>query len=83
MKTVRGSWYEVWDKKIYGRGDQLKDTGIYNNKREARQAAKEWTEKQIADGYIPHELMIMIVDWIRIMDDDGVVISETKTVARA
>lgn len=78
MKTVRGSWYEVWAKKSFG----CKLPDRYNNLTNARKAIKKAKEAQIALDYEPDEFVIMIVDSVMVYDEEGETISETITYAR-
>ena len=78
--TIRDAWYEVWAK---GGGCKLADpTDRFRSHREAQKAIKESREKASSLGYAPTDWQIMIVDWIAIRDDDGI-ISQTETIARA
>ena len=83
MKTVRGTWYEVWSKN--NRGMKLPGPvfDTYQNLREAKKQIKESNERQAKAGYKPEEWYIMVADSIRTTDDNGMVVSETLTYAVA
>ena len=81
MMTQRSTWYEVWSKRGYCKLADPYDR--FNNQREAKSAIKESVKRQKELGYTPTEWLLMIVDMITTIDDDGVIISQMTTTARA
>lgn len=79
LRTVASTWYEVVFVQSYGA--KLENT--FYNKREAQKAIKEFKERQVQRGNKPSECFILLCNIVRLIDDNGDVVSETVTKVRA
>lgn len=78
LRTVCNTWYEA----IMAHGYGCKLYGTWDNKREAQQAIKEANDRAVERGYKADEYYIMLCNVVRMIDDNGDVVSETITKAR-
>lgn len=78
LRTVCNTWYEAI--MVHGYGCKL--YGTWDNKKEAYQAIKEANDRAVERGYKADEYYIMLCNLVRMIDDNGDVVSETITKAR-
>ena len=78
LRTVASTWYEAVMVGGYG----CKLYGTYDNKREAQKAIKTSNEKAVQQGYKADDYFIMMCSCVRMIEDNGDVVSETITKAR-
>lgn len=78
LRTVSSTWYEVVQVGGYG----CKLCGTYNNKREALKDIKEVNERAAAQGYKVENYYIMMCICVRMIEDNGDVVSESTTRVR-
>lgn len=78
LRTITSAWYEV----VYvgGYGCKLKNT--YASKKDALKAAMEANIRSIENGYGPSKYYIMYCTIVRLIEDNGDVVSETITRTR-
>ena len=78
LRTVTGIWYEI--ALVNGHGAKLdKD---YASKQAAERAIMETNLKAMQHGYGPSKYYIMYCTIVRLMEDNGDVVSETITKTR-
>lgn len=73
FRTITSTWYEVVMVGGYG----CKLPGLYNSKREAQKAIKVSNEKAVQQGYEEDKYFIMMCSCVRMIEDNGDVVSET------
>jgi hypothetical protein len=75
---MASAWYEAI--MVGGRGCKL--SGTYDSQREAQKAIKEANAKAVECGYKADEYFIVLCSIVRMIDDNGDMVSETITKAR-
>lgn len=78
LRTVASTWYEAVQ--IGGYGCRL--NGTYESKREVQKAIKEANVRAKDWGYKEEEYNIMLCHCVRMIEDNGDVVSETITKVR-
>lgn len=78
LRTITSTWYEAVQ--IGGFGCKLKNT--YASKRETQKAIAEANIRAIERGYGPDEYHIVLCTIVRLIEDNGDVVSETITRVR-
>ena len=77
MKTYKGSYYEVAEKK-----NSFKLADRHDTYEAAEAAMFEAKLRQIHNGYTPAEFIITRTDWGKVFADDGDFYSYTETTFR-
>lgn len=75
LRTIASTWYEAV--MIGGYGCKL--SGTYDNKREVQKAIKASNERAVEQGYKADKYFIMMCSCVRMVEDNGDVVSETIT----
>ena len=78
LRTVCSTWYEAIQIRAFG----CKLSNTYSSKREAQKAITETNINAVKQGYQPDEYYIMLCNLVRMIDDNGDVVSETVTRVR-
>lgn len=78
LRTITSTWYEVV--LVGGYGAKLEKT--YATQKDANQAATETNMRAIDNGYGPSKYYIMYCTIVRLIEDNGDVVSETITRTR-
>lgn len=78
LRTVASTWYEAVMVGGYG----CKLCGNYDNKRDAQKAIKESSAKAVERGYKADKYYVMMCNCVRMIEDNGDVVSETITRVR-
>lgn len=78
LRTVASTWYEAV--MIGGYGCKL--SGTYDSKRETQKAIKESNARAVERGYKADSYFIVMCSCVRMVEDNGDVVSETITRVR-
>ena len=78
LRTVTSTWYEAV--MVGGYGCKLNRT--YDNKRDVQKAIKESNARAVERGYKADNYFIMMCSCVRMIEDNGDVVSETITRVR-
>lgn len=78
LRTIASTWYEA----VMVGGYNCKLSGVYDNKREAQKAIKISIENALQQGHKEDKYFIMMCNCIRMIEDNGDIVSETITRVR-
>lgn len=79
LRSIASTWYEAVMVNSYGA--KLENT--YYTKRDIQKAIKETNQREVERGYNASEYFILLCNCVRLIDDNGDVVSETITKVRA
>lgn len=78
LQAIANTWYEA----VMVRGYGCKLDGTYYNKREVQKAIKDANARAVERGYKADEYFILLCNCVRLIDDNGDVVSGTITKVR-